>query len=185
MSFSPISILAPTSTPFAGAIFDSADMAMTLASNGTDEHEKSIIEASEEQNHVSQMGWKALFGFTTKKHLPVLSGALLSAVIAAATLPLFAIIYGLIFHQYTEYGAGNIDSGTLLSSVTTYCIILTGIASLNWIANSFYFFFFLTFGELQARSARNRIFDVLIKRDMAWYDTRETGIAALLPAVQM
>ncbi|KAF1841884.1 P-loop containing nucleoside triphosphate hydrolase protein [Cucurbitaria berberidis CBS 394.84] len=160
-------------------------MATTLASNDTDSHEKMVREASEEQDYVLQVGWKALFGFTTRKHLPVLSGALLSAVIAAATLPVFAIIYGLIFREYTDYGAGKIDSSTLLSSVTRYCIILTGIASLNWIANSFYFFFFLTFGELQARSARNRIFDVLIKRDMAWYDTRDTGIAAFLPAVQM
>jgi ATP-binding cassette subfamily B (MDR/TAP) protein 1 len=64
-------------------------------------------------------------------------------------------------------------------------LILTGIASVNWMANSIYFFFFLTFGELQARSARNRIFDALMSKDMAWYDTRETGTAALLPAIQM
>jgi ATP-binding cassette subfamily B (MDR/TAP) protein 1 len=66
-----------------------------------------------------------------------------------------------------------------------YCLILTRIIALNWMANSFYFFFFLTFGELRARGARNRIFDALIKKDMAWFDTRETGIAAFLPAIQM
>lgn len=157
----------------------------TSSANSAVEHEKTITRNNEEQEYISQVGWKALFSFTTKKHLPVLSGALLAALVAAATLPAFAIIYGLIFREYTDYGAGKIDSNRLLRSVTKYCIMLTGVASLNWIANSFYFFLFLTFGELQARSARNRIFDALIKKDMAWYDTLENGITAFLPAIQM
>jgi ATP-binding cassette subfamily B (MDR/TAP) protein 1 len=48
-----------------------------------------------------------------------------------------------------------------------------------------YFFFFLTFGELQARSARTRVFETLIKKDIGWFDTRETGVAAFLPRIQM
>jgi ATP-binding cassette subfamily B (MDR/TAP) protein 1 len=160
-------------------------MARRTASDTSDEPEKKSQQANEEQQYMLQAGWKALFGFTTKKHLPILSGALLSAFIAAATLPVFAIIYGLIFRDYTDYGAGKVGSIGLRHRVTRYCLILTGIASLNWMANSFYFFFFLTFGEVQARSARNKIFDALIRKDMAWYDTRETGIAAFLPAIQM
>ncbi|KAH7402489.1 multidrug resistance protein-like protein 2 [Pyrenochaeta sp. MPI-SDFR-AT-0127] len=157
----------------------------TSSAISADEHEKKAVSDDEEQNQVLQEGWKALFGFTTKKHLYVLSGALLGAFVAATTLPVFAIVYGLIFREYTDYGAGKIDSSKLLSGVAKYCVILAGIASLNWIANSFFFFFFLFFGELQARSARNRIFDALIQKDMAWYDTRGTGIAAFLPAIQM
>jgi ATP-binding cassette subfamily B (MDR/TAP) protein 1 len=160
-------------------------MARPTASDTTDESQIKSSQAREEQQYVLEAGWKALFGFTTKKHLPILSGALLSAAVAAATLPIFAIIYGLIFRDYTDYSAGMLDSHALRSNVTKYCLILTGIASLNWMANSFYFFCFLTFGEFQARSARNKIFDALIRKDMAWYDTRETGIAAFLPAIQM
>jgi ATP-binding cassette subfamily B (MDR/TAP) protein 1 len=141
-------------------------------------------EADEELKYLLQVGWKGLFGFTTRKHLPILSGALLSAIIAAASLPVFAIMYGLIFGLYTDYGAGKIDSSTFRDGVTRHCLILTGIASLNWLANSFYFFFFLTFGELQARSARYKIFNTLIHKDMSWYDTRTTGITAFLPTVQ-
>lgn len=153
--------------------------------NLIDEHNTADTEADEEQKYLLQVGWKGLFGFTTRKHLPILFGALLSAIIAAASLPVFAIMYGLIFRLYTDYGAGKIDSDALRGRVTKHCLILTGIASLNWLANSLYFFFFLTFGELQARSARYRIFDTLIHKDMAWYDTRATGIAAFLPTVQM
>jgi ATP-binding cassette subfamily B (MDR/TAP) protein 1 len=160
-------------------------MAPPTASNGSSEKENVSPQAKEEHQYLAHAGWRALFGFTTRRHLPVLSCGLLSAIIAAASIPVFAIIYGLIFRDYTSYGAGNIDSSALRSKVARYCLILTGVASLNWMANSFYFFFFLTFGELQARSARNKIFDALLRKDMAWYDTRETGIAAFLPGIQM
>jgi ATP-binding cassette subfamily B (MDR/TAP) protein 1 len=53
-----------------------------------------------------------------------------------------------------------------------------------WFANSVYFTLFLTFGELQARSAREKIFNTLLKKDLEWYDTRENGIAAFLPSLQ-
>jgi ATP-binding cassette subfamily B (MDR/TAP) protein 1 len=164
---------------------DRANMAPPTASDTTEEHEKTSTQTNEEHKYVLQVGWKALFAFTTKKHLPLFSGAIFSASIAAATLPVFAIVYGLIFRDYTDYGVGKISSNALRDSVTRYCLILTGIATLNWMANSFYFFFFLTFGELQARSARDKIFEALIRKDMAWFDTRETGIAAILPAIQM
>jgi ATP-binding cassette subfamily B (MDR/TAP) protein 1 len=160
-------------------------MALRPALDSADGPEKISLRATEEQHYVLQAGWKALFGFTTKKHLPILFGAVFSASCAAATLPVFSIIYGLIFRAYTDYGLGTLESSVLVTHVTRYCLILTGIAAINWMANSFYFFFFLTFGELQARGARNRIFDALIRKDMAWYDTRETGIAAFLPAIQM
>ncbi|KAH7078401.1 P-loop containing nucleoside triphosphate hydrolase protein [Paraphoma chrysanthemicola] len=160
-------------------------MSPSPASESTDDQEKSIVQATEEKNYILQAGWKALFGFTTKKHLPIFSGALLCAVVAAASLPVFAVMYGLIFQKYTDFGSGKIGSAVYRSDVTRYCLILTGVAALNWLANSVYFSFFITFGEIQARSARNRIFDALITKDMAWYDTRETGTVAFLPTVQM
>ncbi|XP_014557496.1 hypothetical protein COCVIDRAFT_96814 [Bipolaris victoriae FI3] len=159
-------------------------MATTAPSHGTDSHETTNVQASEEQKHMLKVGWKVLFGFTTTRHVPVVLCGLLSTTVAALTMPVFAVLYGLIFGQYTIYGAGLTDSHALMSNMTKYCIILAGICTLNWIANSFQYFCFLTFGELQARSARNRIFDALIKKDMAWFDTRETGTAAVLSTVQ-
>jgi ATP-binding cassette subfamily B (MDR/TAP) protein 1 len=77
------------------------------------------------------------------------------------------------------------NSNQFIRNVTKLCIILASVGTLNWIVNSFYFFFLLVFGELQARSGRDRVFDALIKKDMTWFDMRETGIAAFLPTVQM
>ncbi len=162
-----------------------ANMATSSNSYSTADHENKSSGNDDEQGYISRVGWKTLFTFTTKQHLLVLVGGITAASVAALSMPAFAIIYGLIFGQYTSYGEGSIDSNQLMSNITRLCIILTGLTTLNWIANSFYFFFFLMFGELQARSARNRIFDALIKKDLAWFDMRETGIAGFLPTVQM
>jgi ATP-binding cassette subfamily B (MDR/TAP) protein 1 len=169
----------------ASCVIACVNMAPPTPSDGADEKDEASSQVREDDQYLAHTGWKVLFGFTSRSHLPILSCGMLGAGVAAATIPVFAVIYGLIFRDYTDYGAGKIDCSALRSSVTRYCLILTGVAALNWLANSFYFFFFLTFGELQARSARNKIFDALIRKDMAWYDTRETGIAAFLPGIQM
>ncbi|EUC43512.1 hypothetical protein COCMIDRAFT_7071 [Bipolaris oryzae ATCC 44560] len=159
-------------------------MATTAPSHGASSHEITNAQASGEQKYMSKASWKVLFGFTTTRHVPVVLCGLLSTTVAALTMPAFAVLYGLVFGQYTMYGAGSTDSHTLMSNMTRYCIILAGICTLNWIANSLQYLCFLTFSELQVRSARNRIFDALIKKDMAWYDTRETGTAAFLSTLQ-
>lgn len=146
---------------------------------------EATTQADEEKQYAAQVGWKALFGFTTTRHVIVLVSALVSAAAAAATLPIFSIIYGLVFGAYSDYGAGKLDGGELLSEVSRLCLILVGVAAANWVFNSIFFFLFLLFGELQAKSARTRIFNVLIRKDMAWFDMRDSGIAAFLPTIQL
>jgi ATP-binding cassette subfamily B (MDR/TAP) protein 1 len=159
-------------------------MAANSSTNGSVVKDDTTIQAEEEQQYASQMDWGVLFTFTTKKHLPIMLGAILTAAVSAATLPVFSIIYGLIFGSYADYGAGNINGDELLRDVSRYCLILTGVATANWIMNSTSFFFMLVFGELQAKSARTRVFDVLIRKDITWFDLRESGIAAFLPTIQ-
>jgi hypothetical protein len=161
-----------------------AVMAAYSSTTGSAIKNNKTIQTEEEQQHALQMGWGVLFTFTTKKHLPVMLGAILTAAVSAATLPVFSIIYGLIFNSYADYGAGNTDGDELLRDVTRYCLILTGVATANWIMNSTSFFFMLIFGELQAKSARTRVFDVLVRKDITWFDLRESGIAAFLPTIQ-
>lgn len=154
------------------------------ASKETDEHEEVYSEDSKHEEPVRDMGWKVLFGFATRKHLPVAFCALLSAIVAAVTLPAMAILFGLIFRQWADYGSGKISGPEVLDNISTLCIYLAGVCAVCWFANSLYFSLFLAFGELQARSARERIFSTLLRKDLEWYDTRENGIAAFLPSLQ-
>ncbi|KAF2201090.1 P-loop containing nucleoside triphosphate hydrolase protein [Delitschia confertaspora ATCC 74209] len=147
-------------------------------------------EADPEQDEVQQeavrrAGWKALFTFTTKKHLLFLTGALISGTIAAISLPAQAIMYGLVFNQFANFGSGQITGPELLSNVSKYCVYMAAIAAIAWFFDSLFLMLWLTFGELQARSARDRVFNCLLMKDMAWYDTRRCGIGAFLPTLQM
>lgn len=158
---------------------------MSSASNDADVRDKPTTTVEDEEDLVRKMGWKALFSFTTRKHVPVLSVACVAATVAALTLPAMAIVFGLIFRQFSDFGAGKVSASDFLRNVSTYCTYLTAFGGVSWLANSIYFMSFLTFGELQAQSARDRIFNALLEKNMAWYDTRDTGVAAFLPAVQM
>jgi ATP-binding cassette subfamily B (MDR/TAP) protein 1 len=160
-------------------------VAMSLASNRADEQEGMSITEADEEDLIRKMGWNVLFSFTTRKHIPVLSVALVFATIAALTLPAMAVVFGLIFRQFADFGAGKLSATEFLHNVSRYCTYLTAFGGVSWMANSVYFMSFLMFGELQARSARDRLFDALLKKDMAWYDTKDTGVAAFLPAISM
>ncbi|KAF3035452.1 hypothetical protein E8E12_005564 [Didymella heteroderae] len=160
-------------------------MATLTPSDHSEKDEKVTTQANGEQEYSTQVRWKALFGFATTSHIAVLICALASAAAAAATLPIFSIMYGRIFGAYSDYGAGKTNGDELLSEITRLCVMMTGIAAASWVLNSVFFFLFLLFGELQAKSARIRIFDVLIRKDITWFDMCEIGIAAFLPTIQM
>jgi hypothetical protein len=42
----------------------------------------------------------------------------------------------------------------------------------------------MTFGESQAKSARDRMFEGMLDKEMEWYDSQQVGIGALLIRVQ-
>jgi ATP-binding cassette, subfamily B (MDR/TAP), member 1 len=158
-------------------------MATTPVSNTPDE--KEAQEQGGDHASAQKVGWQVLFTFTTRQHIPLLSTALVVAVIAALTLPAQSILLGMVFKEFTAYAAGNESASEMLHKASRVCIYLTGVCALCWISNSFYFSMFLAFGELQARNARDRVFECLLAKDMAWFDLKSNGIAAVLPSLQM
>ncbi|KAF2751990.1 P-loop containing nucleoside triphosphate hydrolase protein [Sporormia fimetaria CBS 119925] len=155
----------------------------SFESKATSEHPDSI-DHSKQNEHVRQVGWKLLFSFTTRRHIPLLFGALLVATIAAATQPANAVLFGLLFRKFADYGAGNISGAELLHKTSEYCIYLTAVCAVCLVASSLNCTLFMSFGELQVRSARERVFNALLGKNIEWYDTRENGIAAYLPSLQ-
>lgn len=157
-------------------------MATSQGSDATQERNKPITDDHHEL--LQDMGWKCLFSFTTRAHIPILCTALFFAFIAALTLPAMAVLFGLIFRQFTDFASGKISSSDMLQNSSNYCIYLTAVCAGTWFTNSVYFMLFLAFSELQARSARERIFNALLHKNVEWYDSQESGIAALLPTIQ-
>lgn len=132
----------------------------------------------------SKAGWLSLLRFTTKKHIPILASGVVLALAASLTTPALAILLGDIFDSFTVFGAEVISGQSLVQKVTTSCIGLACLGAASWALNASYFILFVLFGELQVASARSRLFEQLLKRNLEWFETQQDGTGALLSSLQ-
>ena len=135
-------------------------------------------------NSVPPAPWKALFLFTTREHLPALICGLVSAVTSGISSPAQSLLIGKAFGLFTTYGAGAISGSDLLKQETNYVTYMLAVGAGTWLVRFIFFASWLAFGELQAKSARDRLFTGLLHKDIAWYDQRRNGVGALIPRIQ-
>lgn len=132
----------------------------------------------------SKAGWLSLFRFTTRKHIPILVPGVILAIAASLTAPALAILLGNVFDSFTIFGAGQTSTQSLVQKVTTGCIGLAGLGAASWALNASYYTLFVLFGELQAASARTRLFEQLLKRNLEWFESQQDGTGAFLSSLQ-
>ena len=128
--------------------------------------------------------WRSLFAFTKKAHIAPLLVALVLSIISGVIIPALAIFLGWIFDSFTAFGAGSLDGDDLSRKVSTNAIYLTVLGGASWLLNGTYFTFWLVFGELQAKGARDELYTSMLEKEMAWYDMRKAGINAMIPRTQ-
>lgn len=129
-------------------------------------------------------GWKSLFSFTTRRHLPTLIIGAILALLAGCVTPALAIFLGNVFDAFTSFGAGQTAVDGLRSKIFASCLGMLGLGAAGWFLNSAYFAVFVAFGELQAANIRNKIFAELIQRDVEWFEAQQEGSGAFLSGVQ-
>ncbi|KAL6231095.1 hypothetical protein BDW75DRAFT_248110 [Aspergillus navahoensis] len=137
------------------------------------------------KNYLRNLFSTPLLNFTTRKHVPTLVVATISCFIASFTVPLFSIILGDIFNEYTYFGTGEITSEALVQRVVKLCIQFLALGALSWFFNAIYFVLFVAFGELQAASARSRLFERLLKKDQRFFEEHEEGTRTFLGCLQI
>ncbi|KAL8794390.1 MAG: hypothetical protein Q9195_003089 [Heterodermia aff. obscurata] len=138
----------------------------------------------EDDGQVKNASWGALFNFTTKAHILPLLIAVLLSISSGIVVPALAIFLGKLFNLFTEYGAGKLSGPELVHKISTYDIYMLVLAGASMLFNAGYFGFWLYFGELQAKSVRDRVSDGLLKKDMEWFDMRTAGVNTLLSRLQ-
>ena len=139
--------------------------------------------ASEEQS-INHPGWLQLFAFTSRAHLFPLTLALILSVASGVAVPIVAVLLGKLFDCFTEFGAGNFSGPELVAKVSHWAIALTALGCASGVLNAGYFMLWLSFGELQAKNARDSLFQGMLEKDMEWYDMRKDGVAALIQRLQ-
>ena len=132
----------------------------------------------------SKSSWKHLFAFTTWSHAGPLVAALVASGAAAALKTVFAVVLGEVLDVVGDYSVGERSSTSTLSSISRWSTILIALGLGNWMANSAFLALWIAFGELQATSIRQEIFNGLLSKDMAWFDSQEQGVSSLLVRIQ-
>lgn len=140
--------------------------------------------ADTEINRLKRPGWRSLFNFTNKIHLFPLSLALILSVASGIIIPVLAVVLGKIFGLFTDFGSNKISGSELVKKVSVYGIALVGLGSASGLLNAGYFMIWLIFGELQAKSVRDRLFDGMLEKEMEWYDMRKNGVETLISRLQ-
>lgn len=128
--------------------------------------------------------WRSLFAFTTRSNIPLLIAGIICSIAAGATIPAHNLITGELFDQFTRYATGEIDADEFMRRETKWVAYVAAIAGATWVLHSFEFGIWLSFGELQAKNARDRLFQGLLEKEIEWYDMRKNGIGAQLPRWQ-
>ncbi|KAJ9661370.1 ATP-dependent permease [Coniosporium apollinis] len=132
-----------------------------------------------------QPEWKALFYFTTRRHVWVLLAGITFSITAGLVVPVQAFLLGKVFNLFVQFGAGQLSGEQLIKQVSKWCSWLAGLASASWFYHAGEYFAWLTFGELQGKNARDRLLRNLLEKDIEWYDMRKSGVGALFPRLQM
>ena len=128
--------------------------------------------------------WRSLFEFMNRRHAGVLAVAILLSIASGIVVPTLAYFLGRIFNLFADYAVKQITGATFSSKVSRYCLYLVALGSANWLLNGGFFAFWVAFGELQANSARQKLYDAMLHKEIAWYDTRRSGMSAIIPRFQ-
>lgn len=139
--------------------------------------------ASEDEPVNQQTSLRSVFSFTTREHSLTLTLSFVVACISGIIKPAIAIFVGKLFNDLTDFAAGTTSAAHLLSNVSKWCLFITAFGGITWIINGTYFAMWLGFGELQAKSAREKLFGGMLKKEMSWYDLQHEGIGALLSRI--
>jgi ATP-binding cassette, subfamily B (MDR/TAP), member 1 len=128
--------------------------------------------------------WRSLFAFTTRANWISIAASGTGTILAGLMKPVSSIFFGNIFSVLAKYGAGTMSAKVALHEISIWCIALTALGISAWVAEFIFLSSWITFGEIQAETVRNKLFGALLDKDLKWYDLREDGIGSLLIRIQ-
>ncbi|KAL6701467.1 ABC-transporter [Trichoderma pleuroticola] len=128
--------------------------------------------------------FKHLFSFTRWNHAGLLIAAVVASAAFASIKSVQSIILGKIFDVVSDFGAGHRSGNETMDQISHWGLILLGMGVGNWLASTAFLALWVIFGELQANSVRQGIFQGLLSRKMSWYDFLDQGVSSLLVRIQ-
>jgi ATP-binding cassette, subfamily B (MDR/TAP), member 1 len=128
--------------------------------------------------------WKAIFIFTKRGHVLAVIPAMALSAAGGALGPVMAIFLGRFLDAFADFESGKISPDKLMERTLKSVYALLGIGIGNILLEGGLFFAWLSFGEMQAKSVRDDLFQALLQKDLEWFEMRESGVGALLTRLQ-
>ncbi|KAI3622460.1 hypothetical protein WG66_014995 [Moniliophthora roreri] len=122
-----------------------------------------------------------LFSFLTRRQLILfLIPAILSSICSGFIPPIMTVIVGQVFQAFSLFPLPpttptSDDKRALLHSVGMSAVQLVGLATASVALSSLSSFFWVSVAERNTKSLRLAIYTTLIRRPMAFYDSRDPG----------
>ena len=139
------------------------------------ESDRNLLEDNSFTRKPEQPRLESLFAFTQRSHRIILALAIFGDIVSGAVFPIFALLLGDSFKALSDYGAGSASVQELNDAVVQNVTLLAVFAFATWISHTAFFTFSQTFGEMQVRTARRRVFNGLINRHVASFDMLGDG----------
>lgn len=99
-------------------------------------------------------------------------------------VPVLAHLLGATFNLLSAFGSQSLPAVELMEQISYQSLFLVSLGFASLFVQTANFGLWVTWGELQANSARETLFDALLRTDLEWFETSQDGIAALLPRIQ-
>lgn len=147
------------------------------------QHVESVVEDGEIER-LKKPSWRSIFYFILRVHFIPLAVAVVLAALSGVVIPAVAIILGKIFDVFARYGSDTITGPVLVEHISWYAVALSVLGVASGILNGGFFAIWISFGELQAKSAREKLFDEMLEREIEWFDLRRAGINTLISRLQ-
>ena len=128
--------------------------------------------------------WLSLFAFTSRRHLAVLSAAILLSTASGLVLPCMSVLIGKTFGTFAGLGSGTLNAKEFAAQASVSITYLTLLGCGSWLLHGAFFASWLWFGELQAKAARDQLFESLIEKELCWFEERKDGVSATISKSQ-
>jgi len=160
----------------------------TTATAQNDHSSKVPPNESSEQNPqpVGRASFRHLFLSWTPQELPVLLPAVAASLLLAGSKAAYTVILGRVFDVVAALGRGSNDDDMMVvarNTIAVWCLALTGLGAFKAVAASCFMGQWILHGETRVRAVRRALFQALLAKEMAWFDTRVGGMASLLTAL--
>jgi len=129
--------------------------------------------------------FSSLFSFFPNSHASYyLLAACLASGVSGLVVPAMSIIIGKIFDSLLKFGLEAYEKKLLRVEVQEFIWYLVGLGLGALISNGVLNAMWQRCADLQAKRARECIFEGLMVRELEWFDKRRHGVGAMLTRIQ-